>query len=226
MKDAHDRVLYVGKAKDLKQRLNHYRLANPDRMPRRHLRMVREVTRIEFQFCTNEAAALRHESRLLRSLRPRFNRAGVWPGKTRFLVWRAVEAKLELSVVEVPGPDWCRYGPMNSSACVLHQACCRLLWLAVNPQASITELPAGWRLERLPDAVALHCGNELDAVLAGLRGFFWDHPASFVAWLGSRLSQRKHSFERAVIAADLEALQNFVRQREQRAPAGGQLALL
>ncbi|MGP8019684.1 MAG: nucleotide excision repair endonuclease, partial [Limisphaerales bacterium] len=49
MKDASDKVLYVGKAKDLKQRLNNYRVANPDRMARRHLRMVREVTRIEFQ---------------------------------------------------------------------------------------------------------------------------------------------------------------------------------
>ena len=69
MKDASDRVLYVGKAKDLKQRLNHYRVANPDRMPRRHLRMVREVARIEFQFCANEAAALKRESKLLRSLK-------------------------------------------------------------------------------------------------------------------------------------------------------------
>src|SRR5208282_3996019 len=66
MKDANGRVLYVGKAKDLKQRLNHYRVANPDRMARRHLRMVREVANIELQFCPNEAAALKHESRLLR----------------------------------------------------------------------------------------------------------------------------------------------------------------
>src|SRR5215469_12200296 len=88
MKDTDDNVLYVGKARDLKQRLNNYRVANPDRMPRRHLRMVREVTHIEFQFCPNEAAALRHESKLLRSLKTRFNRAGVWPGKTRFIVWR------------------------------------------------------------------------------------------------------------------------------------------
>ena len=54
MKDADDRVLYVGKAVDLKRRLNNYRVANPDRMPRRHLRMVRQVARIEFQFCANE----------------------------------------------------------------------------------------------------------------------------------------------------------------------------
>src|SRR5215472_810958 len=73
MKDANDKVIYVGKAKDLKQRLGNYRLANPDRMPRRHLRMVREVARIDFQFCTSEAAALKRESTLLRTLRPKFN---------------------------------------------------------------------------------------------------------------------------------------------------------
>src|ERR1700691_4575130 len=85
MRDAADRVLYVGKAKDLRQRLRNYRIANPDRMPRRHLRMVRQVGRIEFQFCDDESAALQRESQLLRSLKPPFNRAGVWPGKTRFL---------------------------------------------------------------------------------------------------------------------------------------------
>src|ERR1700691_398354 len=73
MRDAADKVLYVGKAKNLRQRLRNYRIANPDRMPRRHLRMVREVARIEFQFCPGESAALKRESRLLRSLQPRFN---------------------------------------------------------------------------------------------------------------------------------------------------------
>ena len=86
MRDAADRVLYVGKARNLQQRLRNYRIANPDRMSRRQLRMVREVARIEFQFCPSEAAALKRESKLLLSLKPRFNRAGVWPGKTRFLV--------------------------------------------------------------------------------------------------------------------------------------------
>ena len=61
MRDAADKILYIGKAKDLRQRLNHYRNANPDRMPRRHLRLIREVARIEFQFCPSETAALETE---------------------------------------------------------------------------------------------------------------------------------------------------------------------
>jgi len=51
MRDAADNVLYVGKAKSLKQRLGSYRIVNPDRMPRRHLRMLRQVARIEIQIC-------------------------------------------------------------------------------------------------------------------------------------------------------------------------------
>jgi len=34
MRDAAGKVLYVGKAKNLRQRLQNYRVANPDRMPR------------------------------------------------------------------------------------------------------------------------------------------------------------------------------------------------
>ena len=80
MRDANGNVLYVGKAKNLRQRIRNYRIANPDKMPRRHLKMVRQVARIEFQLCYNEAAALKRESKLIRTIKPKFNRAGVWPG--------------------------------------------------------------------------------------------------------------------------------------------------
>ena len=132
MKDAQDKTLYVGKAKDLRQRLGNYRVANPDRMPRRHLRMVREVARIEFQFCPSESAALKHESKLLRSLKPKFNRAGVWPGRTKFIVWRLKERQLQLGIAETPEANWRRFGPLNGSAYSLYHSLARLLWLAVN----------------------------------------------------------------------------------------------
>jgi excinuclease ABC subunit C len=55
MRDTADSVLYVGKAKNLRKRLGSYRVANPDRMPRRHLRMLRAVARIECQECPDES---------------------------------------------------------------------------------------------------------------------------------------------------------------------------
>ncbi len=54
--DANGKLLYVGKAKNLRNRLRNYRIANPDKIPRRHLKMVRQVYRIEFQLCYNEGA--------------------------------------------------------------------------------------------------------------------------------------------------------------------------
>jgi excinuclease UvrABC nuclease subunit len=66
-------VLYVGKAKNLRQRLASYRVANPDRMPRRHFRLLRAVVSIEVQECADEHSALAREAELLRTLKPRFN---------------------------------------------------------------------------------------------------------------------------------------------------------
>src|SRR4051812_45500097 len=116
MRDASEVVLYVGKAKNLRKRLNAYRVANPDRMPRRHLRLLRAVARIELQQCVDEAAALAREAELLLALKPRFNRAGKWRGPPRFLVWRRVAERLHLAVMEMPEGDWQAFGPLGSGA--------------------------------------------------------------------------------------------------------------
>src|SRR5229473_5338119 len=116
MRDASDTVLYVGKAKNLRKRLASYRVANPDRMPRRHLRLLRAVERIELQPCADESSALARESSLLRALRPRFNRAGAWPGTPRFVTWRVTGEGLDLAVKEAAEPGWHNYGPLGVSA--------------------------------------------------------------------------------------------------------------
>ena len=226
MKDAKDRVLYVGKAKDLKQRLGNYRLANPDRMPRRHLRMVREVARIELQFCASESAALKRESRLIRSLKPKFNRAGVWPGKTRFMVWRLTGQCLEFGVVETPETSWQRFGPLNSFAHELHRSLARLLWLALNPDRPVAHLPLGWLPGDMPATVTIHCGNSAEETAAALDMFFWRSPQDFALWLGSRFCERVHPFERNVIDSNLQIVGEFFLKQQPAAEARRQLALL
>ena len=78
-------VLYVGKAKNLRRRLAAYRVANPERLARRMITLLHRVTRIEFDLCASEQAALAREELLIAVLAPQFNRAGkVWPaGPTR-----------------------------------------------------------------------------------------------------------------------------------------------
>lgn len=73
-------VLYVGKAKNLKRRLASYRVANPERCSRRIIRLLHQVTRIEWDECANDAAAQFREELLILVLQPRFNAVGkVWP---------------------------------------------------------------------------------------------------------------------------------------------------
>lgn len=73
-------VLYVGSAKNLRKRLSSYRVANPERMSRRMVRLLHRVRRIEFDECPDEQAARHREEMLICVLTPQFNRAGrVWP---------------------------------------------------------------------------------------------------------------------------------------------------
>ena len=168
MRDANEKVLYVGKAKNLRQRIRNYRIANPDKMPRRHLKMLRQVARIEFQFCYNEAAALKREFKLIRSIKPKFNRAGVWPGKTRFIVWRLFQDQLELAITEIPEPTWRRFCGTVGVSRYLHESLSRLLWLALNPARTYAELPTGWSRGVFGQSALIHCGefsNKIESLL-------------------------------------------------------------
>jgi predicted GIY-YIG superfamily endonuclease len=226
MKDANDKVLYVGKAKNLRNRLRNYRVANPDKMPRRHLKMVRQVARIEFQFCPNEAAALKHESKLIRSIKPKFNRAGVWPGKTRFIVWRLIKNQLELTITEIPEPTWRRFGGTAAISRYLHQSLCRMLWLALNPTRSYGELPSGWARGEFRQVASIHCGEFSQHIESLLDLYFWKAPAEFLSWLQTQMAIRTHLFERTAIQSDLKILDEFSIKLKTTPNISPQLALL
>jgi hypothetical protein len=91
---ASEGVLYVGRARNLRKRLASYRVANPERLPRRIIRLLHRVTRIEWDECRTEAAARHREELLICVLSPRFNAAGkVWPDGDR-QVGKAINARL------------------------------------------------------------------------------------------------------------------------------------
>ncbi len=71
-KDAHGRVIYVGKAKSLRQRLSNY-FADPRTLPARTAQMVRTAESVEWIQVRNEVEALMLEYSLIKQHRPRFN---------------------------------------------------------------------------------------------------------------------------------------------------------
>lgn len=226
MKDASGKVLYVGKANNLRQRLRQYRTANPDRLPRRQLRLVREVRGIEFQFCANGAAALAREASLLRTLKPKYNRAGVWPGTPAFLMWRATEQTLDLSAGTLPGPTWRRFGPIGPAAMHLFRALARLFWMVLNPDRTVAEMPLGWLSGSFPAVARFGGGSRLIEPIQHLERFCWEESPTLLAWLRESLAGQDSAFDCMVIEQDLETLQNFAVRSPQVNWPRGQLGLL
>ncbi len=70
MKSKSGKVLYVGKAKNLRQRLRYYR---QEELDPRHARLVRETEDISFIVTQNELEALVLEANLIKQYRPKYN---------------------------------------------------------------------------------------------------------------------------------------------------------
>ena len=210
MRDATGTVLYVGKAKNLRRRLQSYRVANPEHVRRRHLRLMREVAGIDFDLCRNESGALAREAQLIRELRPKFNRAGVWPGKARFLTWRFVGEAVEFLVQEIPPLGWERFGSLGAYAPRLLGSVVRLLWLALHPQAGFSCLPCGWAQNRFASPVSLVCGAREGEIRRAMESLCWGRPEEFSAWLLASTCAALPAFERAAMQADMEEIENFV----------------
>ncbi len=214
MHDTAGVVLYVGKAKNLRQRLGHYRVANPDRMARRHLRLLRQVVRIEWQECADEMAALAREAELLRALKPKFNRAGVWPATPRFLVWRWSGETLELAITETPAAGWQGCGPFGSGVVHLRAALARLLWYALNPETGSTTMPHGWFHGQM-GAVANLAGDPSE-VDSALRKLFAGDTDGFVVWIGERTNSLVRAYDLETRDADLETVIHFMQAQARR----------
>ncbi len=76
MKDAEGRVLYVGKAKDLRSRVGSYFQPSADLLNTRGpdiCRMVEKVADIDFLECDSEVDALLKEARLIKDIQPPHN---------------------------------------------------------------------------------------------------------------------------------------------------------
>jgi predicted GIY-YIG superfamily endonuclease len=218
MRGQADQMLYVGKARNLRRRLAHYRVANPDRMPRRHLRLLRAVERIEIEQCADEAAALEREAHLLRTFKPRFNRAGTWPGPTRYLAFKPAPAALQLAVTPTPQSDWQSHGPMGSGARHVRTALVRLLWSANFPGRGLSQMPAGWFRGDYGDVVTLDFSatqSRITQDLAGSLGaLFLGNPEKFKMWISQTLPSDVPLFDKAILEADLEFVsESFAHRR-------------
>ncbi|MCP5520775.1 MAG: nucleotide excision repair endonuclease [Verrucomicrobiales bacterium] len=103
MWDEADRLIYVGKAVNLRQRLGSYRYL--EGASRKTRRLVHTVRRITFEECASAEAAVVRENELLRQHRPRFNRLNTWPQANCYLELSAGRNWIGLAVTRPEDGD-------------------------------------------------------------------------------------------------------------------------
>lgn len=136
MTDANGQLIYVGKAKDLRARLASYRRTKGQ--SRKTIRLIHAARSVTWEACETEAAALLRENELLRTHRPRFNRAGTWP--TGWYVTLCAEpARLVIRLHREP-LDGC-YGAFRGAIRPALQALTQLAWLTLHGTPDPARLP-------------------------------------------------------------------------------------
>lgn len=125
--DETGRLIYLGKAKNLRQRIGSYRYVHPDRDSRKTWRLVNRIREIRWEVCESHEAALLQESRLLREHRPQFNRANVWPWSSVYIGVKAEGKRIHLTLGRELDDEHHWYGAFKSFAIYAFSAMQRLI---------------------------------------------------------------------------------------------------
>ncbi len=214
--DAEGRLLYVGKAKNLRARLGSYRAEA--HVSRKTRRLVGQTASIEYDLCDDEEAALSQESRLIRFHRPKFNRAGVWvPAPWRLKVEES-DGDLELLSGETPSDG--DFGPFGTSHRYLMASFARLAWLAVRGFPAPSQMP---RELLFPPRIWTSIKVEGGAAMAGpLRQFVRRESPGVIDTFRSGVESVRASFDRNYVEAELEPLTRFWERPPGSAPAAAE----
>jgi predicted GIY-YIG superfamily endonuclease len=216
MRDGAGGLLYVGKAKNLRKRLANYRVANPDRMGRRHLKLLRAVNDVELRPAQSEEAALAHEAELLKTLKPKFNRAGTWVGAPRRIIWRVSANRFEIEIGEVVYPGWFSYGPIGGNLGI-RATLIPVLWCGICPERGLAQMPCGWFAGKfvIGGTIATIPGEYevCNEAATSLKQLFAGDPEPFVHWVARRTVAMTGAFERKTLDDALTSLLEWAARR-------------
>jgi predicted GIY-YIG superfamily endonuclease len=214
-KDADGRVLYAGKARNVRRRLAGYRTAGRRKAQRKMRALVREACALEVRVQPSERDALLVENELIRTLRPRFNVDGAFDFLYPAIGTGAAGAQLRLCFTTDPAAfaplalRWHGSFRPRARAREAFDALVELLGRIghLEPRTSLPEAPRirGSRLVALRRTPA--------PLLAGLRAFLDGESDALLAELFALLLER-HGARREARAVQeaLDVLQGFYRR--------------
>lgn len=150
-------LLYIGQSADLRARIGSYRHVTPEKHPKRTLRLVSRIVRIEWQECTTAEEAIERERVLLLEHRPPFNRAGVWQGEPWWLSAEARDGCLQLELSREQNER--HLGPLPSSFRYVFGSLVRCLYRLALPDRSLAAYPHGITSLAVPLSLRLSLPN-------------------------------------------------------------------
>ncbi len=214
--DVSGRVIYVGQSRNLRQRLQSYRHAQPGRVARKIIRLINEAAQLDYETCDSPEAAVLRENQFIREKRPRYNRANTWPKSNGFIRVQRQQRAVVLSWVSDPssGDPTLVFGAFRNSARFALAALNRLHWVARNPDAGWDKIPSGMiALQSSKVFMLEHADSMLEtAVMAFLRG----ESDELVDLLGERQPRASDAFWGTLEGADCDVLRQFFLRGPQR----------
>ncbi len=186
------RVLYVGQSKNLRSRLSYYKNAQPEREPRRIIRMVHQTRSIEWQICESSTEALAREIELIQEHRPRFN---VQHALSRTYSFFAVSAaddsaqcRVRLTLDESAQPEETVIGAFKNRGLCRRAlfALARALWRPTHSPENIFELP-----------MALMDRPKINSILLNVDASLHEELTDFLAGVSARLVNRSDALLQA-----------------------------
>lgn len=140
MYDAQDRVLYVGKAKNLYNRITSYRYSKTKKVQQ----MIAHISKIGFEVCKTETDAYLLENLLIRSLRPPYNKINKKTETYYYIASNRSGNKREYRIAMQPLNDYSRvYGCFKGHKRVRKGlgALLRFLYIINHPIKNTYQLP-------------------------------------------------------------------------------------
>ncbi len=211
LRDAEKTVLYVGQSKNLHQRLATYKNANPKHTSRRILRLIAAAHHIDWETHPTQEAAILRENHLLRTLKPRFNRANIYPEGYKYLTLEVTNQQaIVTESAQRPEAGYGAFKGMHRGAlAVLARFCFRLSHQARH----WWELPLGSALPKRRQAVSISLqttrqnGIQEQTLRDFLSGRSNQLVEDYLQIFASRSDLSR--FDETWILADLELLQTF-----------------
>lgn len=214
LRDADQKPLYIGQSGNLRERLRSYKNAQAPHTPRRILRLVCAARMITWETMASAEAALLREEELLRTIKPKFNRANIYPEGYKYLEIEPSRNTLTIRECKSPPKSNLGFGAFKGTHRQALGALGRLCFRIQHQVPNWWDLPSLLRdklrcleLSSRERLINHHCG----ATVEDLVEFFAGSSQSLVHHLSESVAQLPgaSAFDQQWMESDLEIMTQF-----------------